>query len=559
MRRGLQPTATTGPTTEDNPANPSIIHPLAAFRPVTETWVAKTLSATTPKSCDLDPIPTSLLKKCPVTVPLLCNIINWSLNNASMPDEHKIAHVRPRLKKPSLDCDVLKNFRPVSNLSFISKFTEKAVATQIREHCDLNQINLEMQSAYKANHSTETAMIRVQNDLLTAVDRDGGAILVLLDLSAAFDTLDHSLILRTLEHQVGLTDLALQWLASYLHNRKQLVRIGDASSEVADLIYGVPQGSVLGPILFTLYTRPLSNIIENCGMQHHLYADDSQLYISVNLRSPSSVTSVRDTISECSSKVHRWMTDNFLKVNGDKTELLVIHKPSLANLVPNSLTIIDEAVSPSTPVRDLGVMIDHNLSMADQVKNICQKSFYQLHRIRQIRKFITEDAARQLVHANVMSYIDYCNALLIGSPSYLIGRLQRVQNCAARLVKSADRHSRSLPLLKELHWLPVYFRIMFKVNVITFKALRGTAPSYISSLIQPYVPTQYSLRSSQQHLLVVPKFSLKTYGYRTFAHQAPVLWNALPLKIRTEQSLPVFKKLLKTHYFTIAFADCLSL
>ena len=161
--------------------------------------------------------------------------------------------------------------------------------------------------------------------------------------------------------------------------------------------------------------------------------------------------------------------------------------------------------------------------------------------------------ARQLVHANVMSYVDYCNALLAGSPSYLIDRLQHVQNCAARLIKSADRRTHSLPLLQDLHWLPVKFRIMFKVNLMTFKALHGTAPSYISSLIHPYVPNHYVLRSIDQHLLTVHKFVLKSYGYRSFAHQAPILWNALPLNVRAESTLTVFKTKLKTHYFFIAF------
>jgi hypothetical protein len=527
---------------------------LTSFRPVSRDWISKTLSSTTPKSCNLDPIPTALLRKCPSAVPLLCFTINWSLANSTMPDSHKTAHVRPRLKKTSLDHDQLKNYRPVSNLSFISKMTEKAIVAQLKDHCFVNNIDVQMQSAYRAGHSTETAMVRVQNDLLDAVDRDGGAILVLLDLSAAFDTLDHPLILHALKYNIGVTDSALKWFESYLTNRKQLVTIGSQTSDTKNLVYGVPQGSVLGPILFTMYTRPLSNIISNCGMNHHLYADDTQLYIAVNVRSPTSVSLVKESIQECSNQVHRWMTANFLKVNEEKTEVLVITKPSLTEIAPSSFNIIGETITSSASVRNLGVVLDNKLSMADQVRNICQKSFFHLHMIRKIRNFITEDAARQLVHANVMSYIDYCNALLAGSPSYLIDRLQHIQNCAARLVKCADRHSPSLPLLKELHWLPIKFRIMFKINVITFKALRGLAPPYICSLINVYTPAR-SLRSSNFTLLSVPKFHLQSYGYRTFAHQAPILWNRLPSNLQNQQSLDAFKAQLKTYYFNIAFSS----
>ena len=198
-------------------------------------------------------------------------------------------------------------------------------------------------------------MVRVVNDLRMAVDRDGGAVLVLLDLSAAFDTLDHPLILDTLQHQIGLNGTALSWFVSYLTDRKQLVKIGATSSQVKDLVYGVPQGSVLGPTLFSLYTRPLSTIIQRTGMNYHLYANDSQL------------SSVLDTIANCTSAVQQWMSSNFLKLNSNKTELLIVTKPSLTNYTPSSLTILGEIINPSIKVTDLGVILDQNLSMSDHV------------------------------------------------------------------------------------------------------------------------------------------------------------------------------------------------
>ena len=526
---------------------------MTSFNHVTSDQIAKVLGSMNPKSCELDPIPTWLLKKCPAANGLLSIIINWSLENAMLPLAHKIAHVRPRLKKSSLDAEKLKNFRPVSNLSLISKLVEKFVAAQLSEHCDENDISLPLQSAYKACHSTETAMVKVVNDLQMAVDRDGGAVLVLLDLSAAFDTLDHQLILQNLEHQIGLNGTALTWFESYLANRKQLVKIGSASSQPKDLTYGVPQGSVLWPTLFSLYTRPLSTIIENTGMGYHLYADDSQLYISIKVRSPASVSSVQGTISRCTTAIQEWMSTNFLKLNGDKTELLIVTKPSLTQYAPSSLNILGEVIKPSEKVTDLGVVLDSIISLSDHVKHVCAKAYYQLYLIKKVRPFITEDAARHFTQTNVTSYLDYCNALLAGSPAYLFSRLQHVQNCAARVVKRADRRTPSLPLLKELHWLPIKFRVRYKVNVMTFKALHGLSPPYIASLITPYVPNHYRLRSTDQHLLTTPRYNLKSFGYRTFYHQAPSLWNSLPLTLRSENSLTAFKSKLKTHYFTLAF------
>jgi hypothetical protein len=194
----------------------------------------------------------------------------------------KVAVVTPLLKKPSLDCDILGNYRPVSNLSMVSKLLEKVVSTRISEHCNVNGIVNTYQSAYKKVHSTETALLRVQNDLLRAVDSQGGAILVLLDLSAAFDTIDHVLLVQTLKNLFGVDGAALRWFQSYLDSRYQRVKIGSVVSSDKHLQYGVPQGSVLGPQLFTMYTQPLASVIQHIGMDFHLYADDTQIYISFN-------------------------------------------------------------------------------------------------------------------------------------------------------------------------------------------------------------------------------------------------------------------------------------
>jgi hypothetical protein len=183
----------------------------------------------------------------------------------------------------------------------------------------------------------------------------------------------------------------------------------------------------------------------------HLYADDNQLYISINVRSPSSVSSVQTIISDCTTAVQQWMTKNYLKLNSDKTELLIVTKPSLTKYTPTSLTILGEVICPSTKATDLGVVLNRNITMNDHVKNLCAKAYYQLRLIKNVRAFITEEAARQFVQTNVTSCLDYCNALLAGCPATLINRLQRVQNCAARVVKCADGNTRSLPLLKALH------------------------------------------------------------------------------------------------------------
>ena len=189
----------------------------------------------------------------------ITNLVNLSLKSGVFPDMLKMSHITPLLKKPSLSKDDMKNYRPASNLNFISKLLEKIIATRIRFHLESNDLLNRYQSAYRPMHST--ALLKVQNDLLRNLDDGKTTVLVLLDLSAAFDTLDHSEVISLLENWYGISENALRWFASYLMDRQQMVKGKECVGEPFQTKYGVPQGSVLGPPLFTLYTTPLSKII----------------------------------------------------------------------------------------------------------------------------------------------------------------------------------------------------------------------------------------------------------------------------------------------------------
>ncbi len=257
---------------------------LTTFKPFSETEIRKIIQSLKTTSCEVDPIPTKLLLEHVVTLlPTITNIINASLSTGCVPKCFKKALVKPLIKKPNLDSEVLKNYRPVSNLPFISKILEKAVKIRLCEHLTQHDLIYEFQSAYRPGHSTETALNRVISDLLWAVDDGDVALLVLLDLSAAFDTIDHDQLVKRLNVDFGLDGTVLRWITSYLSDRFQSVVIGKTFSKEEQLSCGVPQGSVLGPILFTLYTKQLGNVLQSQNMNHHLYADDSQLMEAFNL------------------------------------------------------------------------------------------------------------------------------------------------------------------------------------------------------------------------------------------------------------------------------------
>ena len=186
----------------------------------------------------------------------------------------------PFEKNPSRNKDSMKNYRPVSNLSFLSKVLEKVVVNQLNTRINSSNTSNKYQSAYRKFHSTETALLKIHCDILTSMDAIKVTALTLLDLSAAFDTIDHTILLTRLNDWFGVTGQALNWFKSYLTGRCQRIKIGDCLSSKADLKFGVPRVSVLGPLPFTLYTTSLSSMIFEHAIRHHLYADDSQLYVS---------------------------------------------------------------------------------------------------------------------------------------------------------------------------------------------------------------------------------------------------------------------------------------
>ena len=425
------------------------------------------------------------------------------------------------------------------------------VANQLLTHMNTHQLQEPLQSAYRNGHSTETALVRIQNDLLRAVDRKECAILVLLDLSAAFDTIDHSILLNRLKQRIGMGGVALKWINSYLTNRTQAIFVQGVSSASRELIFGVPQGSVLGPKLFCVYSGPIGVIAQMHNLEVHLYADDTQLYIFFDVKSDPSLYVSK--VEACIKDTSAWMRANKLKLNDEKTELLVISSDRMKDKahVPG-LTVGSNVVQPSSAVRNLGAMFDDNMKMIKHVHSLSQKAHFHLRNIRSIRKCLAKRATEQLIHAFVSSTLDNGNALLYGLPASLLVKLQRVPNTAARIVTLTPRIDHITPILKDLHWLPVKYRVQFKIIFLVWRLLNNMGPSYIRDMLSLYTPSR-ALRSKSEYKLVIPKTRLKSCGDRAFSVAVPTLWNKLPLTIRRAQTIDAFKQALKTFLFSLAY------
>lgn len=477
-----------------------------------------------------------------------------SLQQGSFPETWKTAIVTPLLKKSGLPLE-LCNYRPISNLSYVSKLIESASMDQLTKHLAQHSLASSQNSAYKKGHSTETLITKVHSDILMAMDERNVVLLVMLDLSAAFDTVDYPILHQILENKFGLSDNVMKWVVSYLCNRKLQVQVEKELSHPFPLECGVPQGSCAGPILFLCYLSSLYDVIARHLPSVGGYADDHQLYLSFK---PGNIDNELQTIhamSSCITDIRVWMLTHKLKINDNKTEVILLGSSQMLSKVNiESLTVGNDEIKTVSKVKNLGVIFDENMSMDCQVNNICSKAYSQLYKLNKIKHYVNKTSLEKLVHAFVTSHLDYCNSILYGIPKYQLQKLQRIQNSAARLITDTKRSQHISPILKNLHWLKVEHRIFFKIILLTFKARIGLAPSYINDLLIIDNPSR-SLRSVHQYKYKIPRTKSKTIGNRSFYYAAPLLWNSLPFYLRETTDLNHFKTHLKTYLFNMCYSS----
>ena len=412
-----------------------------------------------------------------------------------------------------------------------------------------NELLDSFQSAYKPGHSVETLLDNLLDIVFRELDSGNITALIMLDMSSAFDTVDHAILIQRLRY-LGIKGTVLDWFISYLCDRSHYVRIGDSTSCKTMTKFGVPQGSVGGPLLFSLYMQPISEVFRKHCISYHCYADDIQLYLSFK-PTVSSLSSAIAKLEACLQDLKIWLTSNGLKLNDDKSEFLLLgskHMLSKVDYQSCHVNIGSTCITPSKTARNLGVIFDQEMSFRSHVTHIQRNVRYQLRNLSFIRKYLSKSAAEILIHALISSRLDFSNSLLCNLSKKDVTKLQRLQNSAARLLTFTNKFDSMSPVLRSLHWLPVEKRIIFKILLLVHHSVHSFSPIYISNSVQKYNPTRRLRSSSDTFLLQTPRVK-HGYGDHAFSVMGPKLWNKLPLQLRELSSTESFKSKLKTYLF----------
>jgi len=365
------------------------------------------------------------------------------------------------------------------------------------------------QSAYQKFHSTETALANVLSDILMALDQGNVAALALLDLSTVFYTVDHRILLRRLCESYGIGGMVLSWITSYLTDRQQHVCHARAMSTSQHITFGVPQSSVLGPLLFVLYTADLASLIHDHRLHPHLYADDTQVY---GWCRPTDVNLLKARMSHCIDDVWSWTRSNRLQLHPTKTEFVWCAPSRRRHHIPTSDELVcNDPIHPLQSVEHLGMYVDGAMTMRTHINHVLS-CFSALRQVKSIKQSLPAHALTTLVTALVHSRLDYCNVVFAGLPNCDIQCLQSVLNTLYVWSMASCIWHHFTRLLRDHHWLPVKQHIEYKLCMTVHRCLHGEAQGYLADLITPSATAtaRAGLRSATSGSVAVLRHHLVT-------------------------------------------------
>lgn len=523
-------------TTDKIESLPTHTGPAFKFSLTTQLEVKNAIMSIKSQAIGTDNISISFIKRIIEEIAgIITHIFNYSLFTSTFPKIWKQALVRPIPK--SRQVISFADLRPINILPAISKAFEKIACTQITNYLIDNALLDPYQSGFKQYHSTTTALLHITDEISTAQDNGCLSLLVLLDFSKAFDSLNHQVFLSILK-SLRFSNESIQWFRAYFQERRQRICMDGTLSEYHPTDTGVMQGTVCGPIFFSIYTRHLKSCLKFC--KYHVYADDIQIYIDFKA---ADIEGVIENVNSDLQRIVQWAERMFLKINPIKTKSIILGSQmavaKVINTVKNKITVGGVAIPfQQNAVNNLGILIDSNLEWSSYVSNITKKVHRSLHMLNRCRKFLPIKIKKQLVTSLIMPYFDYgdtiYNSCNIGSS----GRLHKVMNEAVRFIYNSPKRNHITPLYRALNWLNLEQRRNYHLMIVVHKILYGWAPNYLKNKVSRLSSTRNGT------ILEIPAHNTATFG-NTFRVRAAKNWNTLPQRIRNECNLKSFQKQLK--------------
>lgn len=495
-----------------------------------------------------DGIPQSVIAKALPTIgPVLVALFNYSLDNGVFPGAWRRAQLVPLKKKsaPSSSSD----FRPIALLCFLSKVLEKLVHDQLIEYILEKGILDPLQTGFRQHHSTTTALLKLTDDIRSGFDKKLITFALLFDFSKAFDTISPTALMRKLS-SMGLSRSALCWIHSYLLNRSQRVFNKDETSDWVTTNLGVPQGSVLGPLLFCLYINDVQQLFFGNDVRHILYADDLQIYVQVPF---SRVEEGICQLSTAARAVSDWAAQSGLRLNPGKTQAICFASQYIITRIDKlGLPGVDLGSGVTVPFTDtvtsLGVVLDRTLSWKPFFDCLATKVNRVLYALRFVRSCTTESLRRHMVQALIFPLFDYYSVITLDATYQLRSRLQRLQNACVRYIFGLRRTDHVTPLRRELGWMRTDTRRQYFTAVLLYKIINFRSPSYLYDMFQKRELSRPARGATRD--LNIPRMHTD-FGQQSFKAQGVRLWNSLPECIKYLPSLSRFKYALREHLLNI--------
>jgi len=469
----------------------------------------------------------------------LCNL---SIRLSIFPEKCKIAKLKPLFKKGSKTEP--KNYRPISLLPLISKIFEKVVHDQTQNFLKENNLLYNYQSGFRSSHSTAFALSYLNDKILKGFEKGMVTGMILIDLQKAFDTIDHKILLRKLS-VLNFSSDTIMWFKSYLSNRTFQVSIEKSLSQPGKLDCGVPQGSILGPLIFLLYVNDMPMAINKCNL--FLYADDSCLVFQ-----HKNVNEIKNVLTEEFKDLCEWFVDNKLSIHfgEDKTKsILFAPKGKSKKLDSLDISLGNIEIKQHSKVSYLGCILDENLNGESMALNVIKKINMRLMFLYRKNKFLTPQLRRMLCNALIQPHFDYaCTAWYPNLNKNLLKKLQIMQNKCIRFCLQLDNRSHiGEAQFKKINWLPVNDRVSQISNVYVFKYFAKKTPYYIGELFENLENRSISTRNS---FLKLRQPSVKTnFGKKALFFTAPALWNKLSCDLKQCKSVNSFKHAIKRNLF----------